>query len=448
MKYEKWSLGYWLFKKYVIFADRLVHNRIVITGKENLPKNKPVLFSPNHQNALSDPLAILLNTPFQPVWLARADIFGRSKLTDGLLKFFKIMPVYRMRDGKENLTKNDKTFTDSVKVLTNNSALGLFPEAAHSRKRQMMMHKKAVPRIVFMAEEMTDFQLDIQIIPTGIYYSHYWKFGRTLIVNFGKPIAVSQYFEMYRQNPLGAVFALQKDILEAMLPLSLDIKSKTFYADFENIRELYGKEFLQRQNKPFNPLELFKSDQKLCAQLDHLEKTEPENTATLVADTKNYLSLLDKYRIRDWVCNPRLNKSLSLFGYLFLLLLGLPVFIFGFIFNAIPFFVVDKLIRNKIKDQSFWSSFFFVAGIIAFPVFYLTVFLIFSWLIPVWWIKILFIVSFPITGKVAFMWFKFFRKTIGLCKIIWLKISDKPGYNRLNDTRKHLFDQYNSLLNI
>ena len=123
-----------------------------------------MLITPNHQNALSDPMSILLHIPLQPVWLASADIFKNGMLT-AILRFLKIMPVYRLRDGKENLAKNETTFDNSVKVLQNNGALALFPEGAHTGKRQMMAHKKAAPRIVFMAEEKADENLDIQIIP-------------------------------------------------------------------------------------------------------------------------------------------------------------------------------------------------------------------------------------------------------------------------------------------
>jgi 1-acyl-sn-glycerol-3-phosphate acyltransferase len=136
MKYEKWSLGYWFLKQYIKFADWLIHKRIIISGKEKIPRNKPIVFAPNHQNALSDPMAVLLHTRFQPVWLARADIFGKSKVVDAILKFMKIIPVYRLRDGKENLEKNEQTFADSITVLEHNFALALFPEAAHSAKKR------------------------------------------------------------------------------------------------------------------------------------------------------------------------------------------------------------------------------------------------------------------------------------------------------------------------
>ena len=143
-------------KQYVIFADWLIHKKIIVTGKEKIPDNKPIVFAPNHQNALSDPLAILLHTRFQPVWLARADIF-KSKFASAH------SPVHENDAGlsssrrKGKSCKKRQTFSNSIKVLENNFALALFPEAAHSGKRQMLRHKKAVPRIVFMAEEKTEF---------------------------------------------------------------------------------------------------------------------------------------------------------------------------------------------------------------------------------------------------------------------------------------------------
>ncbi len=274
MSYEKWSWGYWLLKKYVQFADWLIYNKVIVNGLDNIPKNKPIIFSPNHQNALSDPLAILLNTKYQPVWLARADIF-KNRTAAAILKFLKIMPVYRMRDGKENLAKNDEIFLSSVKVLENNFALGLFPEAAHSGKRQMLVHKKAVPRIVFMAEEKAKKNLDIQIIPTGIYYSHYWKFNRNLIVNFGKPIRANEFLDQFKQSESAATLSLRQRILDEMQSVVLEIKSTKYYDDFESIREIYGKHFLKRQNQKYSVLNLFYSDQKLVKKLDVLEENNP-----------------------------------------------------------------------------------------------------------------------------------------------------------------------------
>ncbi|MBN1984673.1 MAG: 1-acyl-sn-glycerol-3-phosphate acyltransferase [Prolixibacteraceae bacterium] len=445
MKYEKWSFGYWCLKKYVSFADWLIHKKTIVNGKEKIPKNKPILFAPNHQNALADPLAILLHTRFQPVWLARADIF-KSKTISVILKFLKIMPVYRLRDGKENLAKNDQTFADSIKVLENNFALALFPEAAHSGKRQMLVHKKAVPRIVFMAEEKANYELDIQIIPAGIYYSHYWKFNRTVIVNFGDPIRVKDYLEEYQANPNAATLSLREKIADSIRPLIINIKSKKFYTDFENIREIYGKHFLSRSGKKFSPVNLFKSDQNLVRQLDKLETEHPQETEQLIFQLNAYLKKIKIHKLRSWVLEKQKNNFLHMAGNSLLLLAGLPVFLYGFLLNAIPFFTIDRLIRKKIKDWTFWSSFFLVAGILLFPVVYLLEFIALGWLLPSVGLKLLFVVSLPFAGKLAFNWYILLRKTIGRIRLFKLKTFRKKEYHELNQQQKNLFDQLNNLI--
>jgi len=448
MKYEKWSPGYWFLKQYVRFAEWLIYKNIIVTGKEKIPHNKPIVFAPNHQNALSDPLAVLLNTRFQPVWLARADIFGKSKVADTLLRFMKIMPVYRLRDGKANLEKNEQTFADSIKVLENNFALALFPEAAHSAKRQMLVHKKAVPRIVFMAGEKTSNQLDIQIIPTGIYYSHYWKFNRSVIVNFGNPILVKDYIDTYSVNPNKAVIALKNKIYDAILPLTINIKSKRFYNEFERIREIYGKHFLKRQNKNYSILNLFKSDQQLTEKLDELEAVHPEETEKLAAEVNDLYERIKSAGLRSWLFNKNENHLAKLPAGVFILLIGLPVFVWGFLFNAIPFFLIDRLIRKKVKDESFWSTFFLGAGLVVFPVLYLAQLLAVAWFIPGFWLKLAFLASLPLAGKLAFNWYILLRKTIGRCRITGLKRFKPEIYNPLIKEKEQLFKKLDKLISI
>jgi 1-acyl-sn-glycerol-3-phosphate acyltransferase len=448
MRYEKWSAGYWLLKQYVRFADWLILKKILITGKKNIPLNKPVIFSPNHQNALSDPLAVLLYTRYQPVWLGRADIFGKSKIVDNILRFMKIVPVYRLRDGKENLEKNEYTFDVSIKVLENNFALALFPEAAHSAKRQMLVHKKAVPRIAFMAEEKSDRHLDIQIIPAGIYYSHYWKFNRSVIINFGEPIRVSDYLDIYSRNPTAAVMAMKAKIYEALLPLVINIGSTKFYDGFERIREIYGRHFLKRQQKDFSTLNLFKSDQDLVRQLDEMEKEYPEETALLVQEVVNYSEKVERSGLRSWLLDSRPIHLPVIIGNLILLIAGLPLFLYGFIFNAIPFFLIDRVVRKKVKDKSFWSTFFLIAGIVVFPLFYLLEFLAVVWFIPGFWLKVAFLVSLPFAGKIAFKWYILLRKTIGRMRLMQLKWFRSKNYHRLMNQREQLYQKLDGLISV
>lgn len=447
MKYEKWSLGYYLLKVYVQFVDWFIYKKIIVTGEENIPKNKPIVFAPNHQNALSDPMSILLNTKFQPVWLARADIF-KNKTLAAILRFLKIMPVYRMRDGKENLAKNDSTFTNAIKVLENNSAIGLFPEAAHTGRRQMIPHKKAVPRIVFMAEENAKQKLDIQIIPTGIYYSSYWKFNRSLIVNFGKPIAVEDFMEEYKKNPNAATPLLRDNIYEALVPLVIEISSKNYYDDFETIRKIYGRHYLRRKNQKYSVLNLFKSDQVMMARLNKLETQRPEETENLVNMVKDYTGNLKKTKIRSWLIDKYYHNTIKVFVNLIILLVGLPFFIYGFIFNAIPFFTIDIVVRKKVKDMAFWSTFFQVLGLILFPIFY-SIELIAMWsFIPGLWLKLSFFISLPLIGKVAFYWHILLLKTTGRIRLLALKIFKRKVYYGLFKQKDLLLFKLDELISV
>lgn len=449
MKYEKWSIGYALLKMYVQFVDWIIHRKVVVLGADKIPKKKPIIFAPNHQNALSDPMAILLHTRYQPVWLARADIF-KNKIITLILRFLKIMPVYRMRDGKENLSKNDETFASSVKVLENNFALGLFPEAAHTGKRQMLPHKKAVPRIVFMAEEKAASPLDIQIIPAGIYYSSYWKFNRDLIVNFGDPIAVNDFMEEYRNNPGAAVLSLRDKIYEGMLPLVVNIESKKYYEEFEIIREIYGPHYCKRLKMKPTLVNRFNSDRILAGKLDQLELNKPAETEELVQMTVDYNTALRKMKIRSWLAdNPYMN-FLKIIRNKLILLVGLPVFVYGFIFNAIPFFLIDTIVRKKVKDVAFWSTFFLVAGLLLFPVFYILELNSFWWALPdlPFWVKPAVYISLPFAGKIAFKWYILLRKTVGRGRLFYYHMFRSKVYYNLFKQREFLLKKMDELISV
>ena len=69
------SFGWFLFSKVIHFYLRLFYKRIIVEGKEHIPVGCPVIFAPNHQNALMDPLVVHFAARMQTVFLARADIF-------------------------------------------------------------------------------------------------------------------------------------------------------------------------------------------------------------------------------------------------------------------------------------------------------------------------------------------------------------------------------------
>ncbi|MBW8334353.1 MAG: 1-acyl-sn-glycerol-3-phosphate acyltransferase [Prolixibacteraceae bacterium] len=436
MSIKSWSVGYEMIRTYVRFAFWLTHKSVVVTGRKQIPKWKPVIFAANHQNALMDPLALACTNSFQTVWLARADIF-KSKSAQSFLKYIKLLPIYRIRDGKDNLSNNEQIFEQVTHILENCQSIGLFPEAAHSGKRQMLPHKKAIPRIALEAEAKNDFNLKLQIVPVGIFYDHYWQFNRTLIVQYGEPIEVDRYREEYADNPQKAMLSLRDEIHDRISPLTLHIHSKTHYQEYENIRQLAGESYSGKHFFSKNKvLQLFYAEQELVSGIEKLENGQPEVFEKIIEETSLYFQVIGELGVTDeQVSNAGKIGALAISGRLMVAFITFPFFITGFLFNAIPFYVPRMMIRPRVKDTAFLSTFNFVAGLVVFPIFYLIeASLIFS-LTGSALVAFFTFVLMPFTGKLAFNLLIFYQETL---QSLNLKVRHRSLLPQLEKQRNEL----------
>ncbi|MHA7111158.1 1-acyl-sn-glycerol-3-phosphate acyltransferase [Sunxiuqinia elliptica] len=428
---KKWSLGYAILKQVVRFAFWISHKRITIIGKQHLSKSHPLIFAPNHQNALMDPLAVLCTTPMQPVWLARADIF-KMKLVRPILHFLKIMPVYRIRDGKENLGENEKIFSQAIDVLEHKKQLGLFPEAAHSGKRQMLPHKKAVPRIAFLAESKNNFKLQLQIIPVGIYYSHYWHFNRELLVNYGSPINLKDYKKQYETNPLLATKQLREELSKRVKQLTINIKSKAHYENYEWLRELLGREYAQKQlSKEPTAKERFMSDQQLIGLLETHEAEHPEMWMDIHRQIDEIRATLDSKSFPVDLLEKQ-TKGINIILQSLLGIILTPLIFVGLIFHIIPFSIPRHFIQKNIKDPAFYSTFHFVSGLILYSISSLIITVLSLYLFNSLPIALLILISFLLGGKLSFLSFAWGK--ILMAQIQWFIFSKKHP-QELNDLK-------------
>ncbi|MCX6221615.1 MAG: 1-acyl-sn-glycerol-3-phosphate acyltransferase [Bacteroidia bacterium] len=415
---EKRSLGYDALRVYVRFAFWLTHKRVIITGRELIPKDQPIIFAANHQNALMDPLALVCTNPLQTLWLARADIF-KSKFAKPILKFMKMLPIYRIRDGKENLNNNEEVFNQVTQVLENGGSIALFPEAAHSGKRQMLPHKKAIPRIALEAEAKNNFQLGLRIVPVGIYYDHYWNFNRTLMVQYGESIGISGYKERYAGNSQNAMISLRDEIHSILLPLTMQIDSTQYYQDYENIRMVAGEEYSNYHFFSNNSwLQQFHSDQELVQKIEKLEIEQTDNFDLLRKKTAVYIGGLKKFGYSDL----QLVKA-GRVGFFKLLvqfcgtLLSLPFLAAGFLVCVLPYALPRIVLTRKVKDPAFKSTFIFVSGLLLFPFFFLLESLLIGAVSGSFMAAVISFVAMPFAGKIAFNLLEFDRNLIRMIKL-------------------------------
>src|SRR5665647_3636054 len=98
------------------------------------------------------------------IFLARSDIF-KNKFVAKLLQYLNMMPAFRMRDGMENLSKNNEIFERCVEVLHQNKALGIMPEGNQGEERKLRPFSKGIFRILFERKKKNEKQPAVKLYP-------------------------------------------------------------------------------------------------------------------------------------------------------------------------------------------------------------------------------------------------------------------------------------------
>ena len=173
-----------IIKLYARIAIKIYCPRIVINKPELLNMNGPVLLAANHPNSFLD--GMILTTLFrQPVYaLARGDAFNHP-LANKILRWLRQLPVYSTREGTENLSANYITFSACRKVFQKNGIVLIFSEAGCVNEWHLRPLKKGTARLAISSWESG---IAVKVIPVGINYSSFKKFGKSVHLYFGSEI--------------------------------------------------------------------------------------------------------------------------------------------------------------------------------------------------------------------------------------------------------------------
>ncbi len=437
------TISYRMARRYVNFAFRNFYSGYIVLGKENIPDKGPVIFGPNHQNALMDALLILKSTPYKlsTVFIARGDIFKQGFFMKAL-RFLKILPAFRMRDGFENLGKNNDTFEESREVLETGNALCIMPEGNQGDEMKLRPLVKGIFRIAFTTQEKMGDKDEIKLIPVGIDYSNRTRFGEEVIINYGTAIPVKDYMPLYKQNPAKAINELRSKLRDAMHAQMVDLATEKYYDCFETAMEVSNSKVSKQLYEQNDTVSRFYARQQIAEYLIHKEAEKPENIEKLDTLCTEYSKLKTKTKLKTETLE-KPSGFFKLFFQCLLLLITLPVFITDFILNMFPFFL-PGIIRKKmgIKYDGFFSSFDFVLGaIFTFPIFYILQTILFAILSPTpWWTVVIFAVSQFIAGKLAFFWISAAKRFFNQMRYVTYKITRSEEIEKLQKLREEIND--------
>ena len=152
-------------------------NKIHLKNKRLFKTKGPLLIIANHPNSFLDALIIGSYYKRRVYFLARGDAF-KKPIHRFLLESLNMIPVYRLREGKEFLHLNDYAFSRSIELLSNGSAVLIFIEGICVNSNELQPFKKGTARIL---EGIQKRNIDPIIHIAGIAFNQFRGIGK--IVN-------------------------------------------------------------------------------------------------------------------------------------------------------------------------------------------------------------------------------------------------------------------------
>jgi 1-acyl-sn-glycerol-3-phosphate acyltransferase len=443
-KVEQWSRCYHILKIYVDFCFKF-YFQTSVEGLGNIPKNKPLIFAPNHQNALMDALAVLSTKKWQPVFLARADIFNKP-LINKILTFMKIMPVYRIRDGYSNLQKNDEIFNKTIDVIKNGDGLVILPEGNHGELKRLRPLKKGIARIALQAEHASEEELDIHIIPIGIDYTNYINVRSKLHIRFGQPIGIRPFIKLYEENQAKAYNLLIEQLEKGMRSEMIDIDDERYYKVYEVILKAFTPEFIVVKKLPSKHSNVVDSQKLIVKRINSYKKSKNDDFLLLAADALEYNLMLNRRSLDASIYLMSSKQKWGLIPLCIGLFVTLPIFVFSFLNNILPLGLA-KLATSKIADKQFVSSVRFGAGVVLLPIFHFIQLCAFGLITMNWLYTIIYAVALPLSVLVFFEWKQWFILALERLKEIRYDFSEPKRVKRMHELNKGIKKQMWDIVN-
>ena len=364
----------WLYsflRPYVDFVVRLSYREMRFVGRERIPKDSAIIFAPNHTGTLMDALVLLAMDRSPKVFVARADIFKKPILAK-IFAFLKIMPIMRMRDGIDEVKRNNETIERAVDVLRDNIPFCIFPEGMHQTKFSTLPLSKGIFRIAFQAQElMTDKPL--YIVPMGIRYGNFFRFRSTVRIQIGEPINVGAFIAerkgMHPQEQMNEMRTLLEERMrESILYIPND---EDYHATYEACAAVVSRqEAILRKEKEHHKLRgldaYFTANNRTVKQIQELKSSNPERAKRILdlANEARALRTAQNISLKSVALRfPVLSNVLK--GLIFLLLLP---YILVTTIASLPTTLLSNFLNSKFKDAAFHNSVRFLINLVAWPV--------------------------------------------------------------------------------
>lgn len=365
-------------RKYMLFVHNyMFYKSVEWEGRENIPTDgSGILVAGNHQNAICGPFL----TQFM-YGTRQINVFAMGKafsipVLGSLMRWYGVLPAYRMRtDGMGSVGRNSDVFNVAEEKLLNGETIVIYPEATNQVRRWLGEFSIGYLKLAFGAAEKSGYEKEIKIVPAAEHFNDYFGWQGRALLRFGKPVALSPFYELYKEKPRQACREVNKIVRDRVRELMLDVRDEENY---EAIDRILQKE---RQNSARSMLENLKAEQVRLVEIEAMPEAERKDLFERALRGE----IDEKRKIGLWY----VMKKVLLF----------PLFLISMVPNALILLLPEPLVRKISaigeKFKMFSSGIrYVVSGFIGIPVVYGVTFILECVYIN-WWFALAHLLLLP-----------------------------------------------------
>ncbi len=380
--YQK-DIYYTLLRPFVDRTTKNGYRKVEVRGYGRLPKDGAVIIAPNHCNTLMDALVILRAFKNETVFGARADMFNKPLIAK-IMYFLRILPQVRQRDGLRNVLKNNETQETIVETLENQVRFCVFPEGRHRPAHSLQPLGKGVFRAALAANARFGDRFPVYIVPAGIEYGDYFRYRSTALVNFGKPVNVTEFVkENPVENEAQLIEPLRKELTKRMTDLFTYIKDDEQLEDKWSLTKILALEKGIRYGNHGTSLYVdMLANREIVEGIEKKCEEKPEQMKDLLEKVEDFEKKRRKNDISIYSFRKK-NEAVNIVLRSLLAILGFPYWICCAILSS-PMWLTYNLLRKKTKDRAFHNTVGFgtrmAFGLVLFIIYSILAFCLLPWM--------------------------------------------------------------------
>ncbi|MDZ7303601.1 MAG: lysophospholipid acyltransferase family protein [candidate division KSB1 bacterium] len=409
------QLLYRLMRGIIKLGLGIFFQRIEVRHGERVPQAGPVVFVVNHPNSIMDALVLGAVIKRKLNYIAHAGLF-RTRLMNWFLRSCGVIPVHRRQDDPDKMEQNVNAFRACYETLEAGEAIGIFPEGTSDMLRKIKKVKTGAARIVLETEARNSYALGVKLIPVGLHFFSRSHFRSRVLVNFGEPVPLMNYFTRYQQDPIEGVRSLTAEIQSRLEALTVNIREEELDEFVRDIERLYRDELKSPdpaiRHSPKATVEEFIISQKIAECVQYYQDHDPQRVAEMRERVETYKRKLARLHLRDNMLKDGTTSAAiwrETIRLAALSLAGLPMAVYGIINNFIPYRIAEICAKKFLDERTKILLALLIGGGLAFLVFYAVQISVVAYFLGAVWAT-LYGVSLPVSGFFALAYLKRVRE--------------------------------------